>query len=193
MVEAKKTFYYICVHPIACWFDNIVFNTLKRVFVSMILAFILTMLSQVYPVCTENFCYSIFAQIFFNPAIFLKSFAYSLIIVPAFYTFGLLTFVWFGVLSAFSVIQKTGKINEMFLPVLSAIFFVYLAFLVSGTLGSLFLHTGLVECISNDDCIRAGYVGEVCTSVYHPVYTKYSPDLKPLEKCSCIANKCTGS
>lgn len=193
MVELKKTFYYRCVHPAACYFDNVVFNTHTRVFASMLIAFVLTMISQVYPICTENFCYSIFAQIFFNPSLLLKPFAFNFILLPAFYTFGILTFVWFGVLSVFSVIQKTGKINELFLPILSAIFFVYLAFLVSGTFGSLFMSTGLMECVSNDDCLRAGYVGEVCTSAYRPVYTQYSPDLKPLQKCSCVENKCVGS
>lgn len=193
MVELKKTFYYRCVHPVACYFDNAIFNTHTRVLTSMLIAFFLTLISQVYPICTENFCYSIFAQIFFNPSLLLKPFAFNFILVPAFYTFGILTLVWFGVLSVFSVIQKTGKLNELFLPIISAIFFFYLAFLVSGTFGLLFMHTGLVECVSNDDCIRAGYVGEVCTSVYRPVYSQYSPDMKPLQKCSCVENKCVGS
>jgi len=192
MASEKKTFYFEYVHPAAGWFWHNVLNTPKRAFFSMFIAFVLTLVSQIYPICTEKMCYTIFAQLLFMPSLLFKPFAFGLILSPALFIFMILTLVWFGIFSLFSMLQKTGFVHELLFPILSTLFFVYMAFLVSGTMGQLFLHTGLVECINSEDCIRAGYVGEVCTSVYRPVYTQYSPDLMPLTSCGCAENKCIG-
>lgn len=193
MAKANKTIYFVCVHPGACWFWDRMFNINKRLSLSMIIAFFLTMISQIYPICTEKFCYTIFAQLFTNPALLFKPFAYSLIYTPLILTFVLLFMILFAIFSIFSAIQKSGFVHEMIFPVLSILIIAYMALIISGTMSSLFLNAGLVECVNNDDCIRAGYIGETCTSVYRPVYTQYSPDMKPLEKCGCVANKCVGS
>ncbi|MDD5182354.1 MAG: hypothetical protein PHC66_04260 [Candidatus Nanoarchaeia archaeon] len=193
MAKANNTIYFVCVHPGACWFWDKIFNLNKRISLSIVLAFLLTMVSQTYPVCTEKFCYTIFAQFFTNPLLLLKPFAYSLIYLPALFTFALLFALLFAVFSVFSAVQKSGVVHEMFFPVVSLVIVAYMALAVSGAMSSLFLNAGLMECVNNDDCIRAGYIGETCTSVYRPVYTQYTPDMKPLEKCGCVENKCIGS
>lgn len=189
----KQSFYYNYVHPAAHWFWNNIAHLYERALFSMFVAFILTLVAKIYPICTDKFCYTIFAQIFFNLSLLVKPFAFNMILIPAFYTFAILTIVWFGIFTVCHAVQRSGVVHELVIPIIAALIFIYLAFVVSGTMGMFFLQTGLVECVNNEDCLRAGYVGEVCTSVYRPVYTEYSPDMAPLQKCSCIANKCVGS
>lgn len=191
--SVPQTIYFRCINPAACFFGEIVFNLHSRMMAAMIVSAILTLFSETYAICTSETCYSNFIIFLLNPSLLMKPFAFRFILVPAFFTFVALFIVWLALLTLFSWVQKTGKVHEMILPIVAVTIFGYMLFLVSGTIGPLFVHTGLVECIENTDCIKAGYVGEVCTSIYRPVYTEYKDGLKPVDTCSCIENKCIGT
>ena len=191
--KKEETLYHVCLHPVACWFDKVILLWQPRFWFSLLLAFILSLVSAITPICTQETCYTVFAQLFLEPTLFLKPIAPTLIFSPFLITFSFFALFWFALLSVFAWVEKKQLIHELVLPVITGILFVYIFMITSGLLGPFFLHTSLIECTSNNDCIRAGYVGEVCASVYKPVYTTYSSDLRPLTDCVCSAGNCVGS
>lgn len=192
-VKEEKTLYHVCVHPVACWFDKLILLWPMRIWVAIVFGLILASVSAIYPICTQDTCYTVFAQLFLNPELFFRPIAPALIFAPFVITFTFFTLAWFVLLSITAWIEKKQWFHELIFPAVTAILFIYVFLLTSGTLGPFFLHTTLIDCTTDHDCIRAGYVGEVCTSVYKPAYTTYDPDLEPLTECVCRTGTCVGS
>jgi hypothetical protein len=103
------------------------------------------------------------------------------------------TILWIFILSVAHWVQKQKWFNRLIIPVIVVCIFIYFVLATSGMLRPAILESGAVECTVGSDCIRAGYCGEICASVYRPIYTTYSENCQPLTTCSCINYKCTGT
>jgi glucan phosphoethanolaminetransferase (alkaline phosphatase superfamily) len=191
--EEEQEIYNVCVHPLACHFDSWTFLWHKRIGTSLFFAVIMAFFSQMYPICTQSMCYRYFIQLVLAPSLWFKPFTLDLVVMPFMFTVAFFGVMWFVILTFFSWLQKRRWLPEVFLPSITILLLIYLVFMTSGSLTPLALELGAVDCVTSDDCIRAGYVGEVCTSVYKHAYTTYSTGIKPLEKCVCMNNRCIGS
>jgi hypothetical protein len=103
------------------------------------------------------------------------------------------TYLWFVILSILVWFHKRKIFGEILMPIAAIAIFIYFLMATSGALTPFVIAVGNLDCVEDNQCIRAGYVGEVCSSIYKPVYTTYSPNLKPLSNCRCIENSCVGS
>jgi hypothetical protein len=185
--------YYRYTHPFVREFEFWIADWHRRIVLSFILGFVLSVFSKMYPICTQQFCYQRFFELVFNPVLLTKPFVMSFVMPQFIVPLAIFAWSWFAILSIFGWIHHRKWLPETFMPVLSILLFVYLLMQTSGALTPFVITVGNLDCATNNDCIRAGYVGEVCTSVYKSVYTTYSIGMKPLTNCICLNNHCVGN
>lgn len=189
----KKEFYDFYTHPLTKEFEFWVADWHRKLVLSFLLGFLLAIFSRMYPICTQDICYKSIFELLFNPALLTKPFILTFVI-PQFLV--LLAFFSWALYISFSIlawVHKKKWFSESIMPLMSVLIFVYLFMLTSGALTPFVQTVGNLDCVTDNDCIRAGYVGEVCTSVYKPVYTTYLTGMKPLTNCECVKNVCVGS
>lgn len=179
-------------HPISFYFEKFTQDVQIRAFFSIALAIITALFSQIYPVCTQSRCYNVFIELLVRPELIIKPFSMNTILWPFITTVAFFTIFWFITTTIAIWIQRRRFFSDMIIPAIFIFLFIYIIIITSGVFQPIALEAG-VECITNEDCILAGYCGEVCNSIYRPVYTTESPICEPLNKCICLENKCIGS
>ncbi len=197
MVKKKKYMFfepkYACTHPFSCAFENWALDLKNRIFLSVVLSLITSIFSKIQPLCTQERCFNYFFELFLNPSVLFKPIILSQTLNSFLITAIFFFLMWIIILSIAVWAHVKRIVHEVVIPVIIAFFVIFILGVTSGAFPQLFLETDAIECVTSEDCMLAGYCGEVCTSVYQPVYTTFDPNCEPLDSCVCIENKCVGS
>lgn len=180
-------------HPLAYYFERWTAKLRDRAIFAFVLSFIISIFSKVQPICIAEKCYRYYIELLTNPGLLLKPFSIYIIHQPFITTLAFFFIIWMVLLTAGHWVQKQRWINRLVIPILIFAIFIYFIFATSGMIRPFMLESGAAECTVPSDCVRAGYCGEVCASVYRPIYTTYSEDCHPLQSCGCLDYKCVGS
>lgn len=183
----------VCSHPVSCAFERWAVQIHHRVLLSFLLAVLTTLFSRINPICTGEKCANYFFQAFFDWNIIsnqmLMQNIFSQFAIAMLFFF----FVWLIIISAAVWTHIRRWTHDLVIPVIVIFLMIFIIGATTGVLPLLFLETKAIDCVSNADCIKAGYCGEVCVSAYQRVYTTFDPNCEPLQSCACINNKCVGS
>ena len=115
------------------------------------------------------------------------------LIFPFFSAIVFFFILWLLIISVAIWTHTRRWTHDLVIPAIVVFMVLFILMTTTGALPRLLLETNAIECVTNDDCILAGYCGEVCVGAYQKVYTTFDPNCQPLEFCGCIENKCVGS
>jgi hypothetical protein len=148
---------FLCTHPISCGFESWTIKWQNRTLLSIVLAIITSLFSRIETICSQDKCISYFFEALFN----IKIVSQQQIIQNILISFGITAvfffMLWMIVLSIAIWVHVRRFTHELIIPIVFSFLIIFILGVSSGTFPQLFLETRAIDCVSGDDCIKAGY------------------------------------